>query len=228
MRIDLSKCFQSPFEDSGWIVKVLIGSVLQLLSVFLIPLFAFTGYFLKATQQAAEGNDEKLPEWDDWGTLIMRGLVFNLGVALWVLLPTGLMIFGGWSIFASLIVGVSGNSGASAAAGAVGGTLALACFAVGALLLFLVSIFLPAITIRYAVTNQFAEFLNVGGIFSLIMSGPLEYLVILIVPTVFMMAFGLVTTITGGLASILAIPAGVVLALIMAKLQGSFYRNCLA
>lgn len=226
MKLDLSKLVQSPFEDASWVTKVLIGSALQFFSFLLIPYFAFSGYYLKIIKETAEGEEKTLPEWDDWGKLIGSGFFFNVGLLIWLCVPLGLVLFGGGSMLMSIFAAASGGKG-GAAAGLAGGTLSLVCLFAGSVLLLMISLLLPMLTIRFAETEQLGSLFQVGPAVKDIMTAPIDYIIILIAPTVFGFVFSTLTAITGGLASILALPCSVVLALILARLQGALKRDCL-
>lgn len=226
MKIDVMKCIQSPFEDSNWITKVLIGTVLQFLSFLLIPIFAFSGYLLKITKDSAEGREEALPPWTDWGSLIMKGLTYQVGLLLWMAIPLGLMIFGGGSMIMSIVAAFQGGD-AGSLVGVAGGTVAMMSFAVGCLLTLVFSVFLPALTLRFAITGQFGSLFQIGGAMADILAAPVDYLIILIAPMAFGLIFGTLTTLTGGLAGILALPVGVIIGIIVSRMMGAFYRECL-
>ena len=226
MRIDIAKSLQSPFTDQNWIMKVVIGTVLQFLSFLLVPAWAVTGYFLKVLRQSSEGQDETLPEWDDWGSLIVSGLKYSLGVFILFAIPTALLVFGGGAMLMSFIAGISGKSGA-AAAGLAGGAMSMAALAIGSLLCLIISLLLPALTIRFAQNESIGELFGFGQAVADIMRSPLEYLAVLGVPMVAGVLFSLMVTFTAGIGSILLPPLAIILALGMARMQGSYYRNCL-
>lgn len=226
MRIDISKSLQSPFSDQNWIMKVLIGTALQFLSFLLVPAFAVTGYYLKVLRQSCDGQDESLPEWDDWGALIISGLKYSLGVLILFVIPTALMIFGGGAMLMSLIAGFSGKSGA-AAAGMAGGAMSIAALCIGSFLSLIITLLLPALSIRFAQNDSIGELFGFGQAVSDILRSPIDYLALLLVPVAAGVLSSLLVTLTAGLGSILLLPLGIILALGMARMQGSFYRNCL-
>ncbi len=228
MRLDVGKSLKFPFDDPGWIMKVVLGCLMQFLSLLIVPALAFSGYLVRTIRDTANGNDETLPEWDDWGSTIMSGLMVSLGVFIWMLVPLALITVGGGSIIVSLIMAIaSGDSGAAPAIGLAGGAMSMILMAVGGVLLFVVTLFIPALSMRYAVTGDFGVFFQVGQAMSDILASPLDYLAIVAVPIGLSMAFATVVGLSGGLLGILALPFGVVAGLITAHLQGSYYRNCL-
>lgn len=74
---DLSAVVGWVFQDPNWVVKIIIGTASLLFGCvfFLIPLFALSGFKLRiARQQRRAPGATPMPEWDDWGTLIVDGL----------------------------------------------------------------------------------------------------------------------------------------------------------
>ena len=113
MTIDIGKAFSYPTEDEGWMTKVGIGSGLSLLSFLLIPIVFVMGYAIKAIRVRAAGVEgEKLPAWDDWGGLAMKGFLFWLVSLAYGLVPAALFAFG----FGSLILGLIGAGGSESSA----------------------------------------------------------------------------------------------------------------
>ena len=87
--MDIGKSFGYAFEDDQWIPKILIAAAILLggivLGIFVIPAFlaAFllSGYGVEITRRVINGNPQVLPEWDNWGDLIIDGLkVWVIGI----------------------------------------------------------------------------------------------------------------------------------------------------
>ena len=83
--MDIGKSFTFVFEDDQWITKILIAAVILLVGVLFswvlaIPLilaFALlSGYMVEITRRVMAGQVDGLPEWDDWGALLMDGIKF--------------------------------------------------------------------------------------------------------------------------------------------------------
>lgn len=73
--MDAGRSFTWMFEQDGWIGKVLIGGLM-----FLIPFvgwFFIAGYGVRTLAMLCQG-EERLPEWNDWGDLLVKGLVITL------------------------------------------------------------------------------------------------------------------------------------------------------
>ncbi|MFA5508314.1 MAG: DUF4013 domain-containing protein [Vulcanimicrobiota bacterium] len=227
MKIDISKSLQSLFSDENWIKKVLIGTVLHILSFLLVPTWAFMGYFFKVLRQSSEGQEENLPEWDDWGALILSGLKYSVGMFILFLVPTALMIGGGGAMLMSLIAAFSGKSG-GAAVGMAGGAMSMGALAIGIILSLLISLFVPALSIRFAETEEIGALFGFGQAMAVITRAPIDYLVLLLLPMAASAVIGVVLSLTGGLATILLPPVGVIIGLGMARLYGEYQRTCLS
>jgi len=63
---NLHQVFSYPFQDSKWLEKFLIGSLLFLASIFFLPTFLVYGYLAEVMRLAIEGRELALPVWDDW------------------------------------------------------------------------------------------------------------------------------------------------------------------
>lgn len=88
--MDIGKSFTFVFEDDQWIVKILIAAAILLLGVLfswmlLIPLILagalLGGYSVAIIRQVLRGELDSLPEWDNWGDLLVDGLkVIVIGI----------------------------------------------------------------------------------------------------------------------------------------------------
>lgn len=87
--MDIGKAFTYMFDDDQWITKILIAAAITLIGVafgiLVIPaILAFAllgGYGVEVTRRVIEKRSPVLPEWDDWGTLLLDGLkVWVIGI----------------------------------------------------------------------------------------------------------------------------------------------------
>ncbi len=69
--MDLGRAFNYVTKDENWLVKLLIGAVLSIVTLGIIPL----GYQVRIIRDVLRGDDEKMPEWDDWGGDLVRGIM---------------------------------------------------------------------------------------------------------------------------------------------------------
>lgn len=91
----LKKIFTYPFEDENWKKKLAIagGLVLASFIIPILPLLALSGYMMKIIKQIVEGDGQpSLPEWDDWGALILNGLKLTAQAIVFAL-PLFLIMF---------------------------------------------------------------------------------------------------------------------------------------
>lgn len=103
-----------PMESDDWIVTVLIGGVMLLLSFLLIPAFIAYGYLVRAIRASLEGEPEP-PTFGDWGELIVDGLkVFVVGFV-YMLIPMVVMFLTVGTAMVAIFTG--GDAGAAAGAG---------------------------------------------------------------------------------------------------------------
>ena len=93
-----------PFRGEKWGIKMLIGSALTfggfiIPIVPLLPVFGYFGQIMKGI--IVQEQDPEMPAWNDWGTLFVDGLKL-LGAELIYLLPSLILIIGGYALFMAL------------------------------------------------------------------------------------------------------------------------------
>lgn len=69
---DIGRAITYVFQDPQWLKKVLIGGLLVFIPI--IGWLIIAGYWLRIIRQVAQGNDVPLPEWNDFGGDLVRGL----------------------------------------------------------------------------------------------------------------------------------------------------------
>ena len=81
--MDVGKSFGYVFDDDQWITKILIAAAILALGLLfswmlLIPLLLagllLGGYGVEITRRVLNGATPVLPEWDDWGELLIDGV----------------------------------------------------------------------------------------------------------------------------------------------------------
>jgi len=110
--------FLFPFRDKNWKNKLLIGVGMTLASMAIpiIPWFFTAGYGARLMRAgAANSTSEDLPEWDDWGDLMLDGLRL-LGAGLLVSLPGIILMGGGWLFYMVGVINFS-STGEHASSG---------------------------------------------------------------------------------------------------------------
>lgn len=188
--MDIGKSFGFVFEDENWVTKVLIGGVLGLIPIInLVPI----GYALRTLKNVATGAERPLPEWDDFGGYLVKGLLVSIGGFIYAI---PLLLLGAMSIIFSTLAGGGADQEAVTAIFGVC-TTGLACVQVvyGVLL----ALWLPAAVVKYAVSGEFGAFFHLSDIWNLITRNLGGYIVAIIVAWV---------------ASVIAGMAGLILCLI--------------
>lgn len=152
--MSFDKVLTLPFKNGG-IVKLLIGGVLQFIPI--INFFSF-GYMLECYANGALKREE-MPEWDDWGSKFVNGLLIAIISFIYVLIPS--IFFG--SSFSAMIINPSYNIG--------GGSFILA------IIVFIIFTFaLPMALANFAVKKSFGAAFEFGYIFKLIASSLGRYI----------------------------------------------------
>jgi hypothetical protein len=79
--MDFGIAFSFAFQDEEWLKKIAIGAVLALTGIGVIPIF---GWMMEIIRRAKVG-DYSLPDWSDFGKLIMDGLKAMLIILIWMI-----------------------------------------------------------------------------------------------------------------------------------------------
>ncbi len=177
MNLNIERAFNYPRLDPNWLNKLLIGSVL-----FFIPFVNFIafGYFIRCIRDVAEGRDETLPEWTDFGPLFIKGAMMTLVYILY-LLPY--MAFLGVSIGIMIVGGVAAESGGSHPSG---GSLALlmmtpfVIWIVSIVYVLAISFIMPAVIYLYAIHDDFKAAFNFTNIMAFIKGNLTPYIIMLL------------------------------------------------
>src|SRR6056297_179725 len=86
MALDIEALVTYPMESDDWFVTVLIGTVLTLLSVFIIPGILMYGYLVRVLRAGMDDAPEP-PAFGDWGSLFVEGLVAAVILFVYQLIP---------------------------------------------------------------------------------------------------------------------------------------------
>ncbi len=192
--------FTFPFKDADWKRKFLIGFLLYFAG-FIIPVIPWifvSGYIAKIIKMGIEG-EYSLPEWEDWGDLLVQGLKL-LGVMLIASLP--FFILFGCGYISLMTPALLGGFGAEAYGDEFLPALVLMPFAtfggmclmsLGILFSFLIWILVPPAISHMIAKDQFSAAFRVSewwGIFKANIGG---YLIayVLMMGTSFLFGFAL-------------------------------------
>jgi hypothetical protein len=202
--MDIGSAFTYMFDDPDWIKKLAIGGGIAfgatILSPILIGLVLFlplSGYMLETLKGVRDGQ-KLLPEWSDFGSLFMKGLmvaligfIYSLPSILVSCLSSGLS--GGLS--AMMAQSDSNNDTAQTALSVV--SMCLSCLQI--VLSLAASFITPAAIIRYARYDTFGVAFQFSEIFSFISSRIGNYVVAFLLTMVagLLSVFGLIACIVG-------------------------------
>lgn len=183
--MDWGKSFTYIFDDKEWVTKVLIGGILGLIP---IVNFAVVGYALRVLKNVAEGAEQPLPGWDDFGDYFVKGLVATLGAMVWAIPLIALALFAGL---------LSAVTGYDTEAGRVAAPIVLCIWSMSCLSavygLFM-GLVLPSAYTHYALSGDFGAFFRFGDIFQYIRANLGNYIIALLLAFVaqFVAGFGVI------------------------------------
>lgn len=153
----LSDALYYPTRGEQSVLTIILGGVLSLLSILLIPLLFVFGYYVRVLETTANGADEP-PQFDDWGSLGVSGLVAVLVTAAYYLVPV--LAFAGLGGIGAL----TGDSGAAMAG------MAVALVVAGVLWVALTYVY-PAALTNFATSGRAGAAFAFGDIKDVVLSG---------------------------------------------------------
>jgi len=213
--MDVGKSIRFIFEDKQWFSKVLIGSLILLVSIPLtfvlvgfLGLAIVTGYSLDVLRNVRAGSARPLPEWRDrWGEWLIEGLKLLLILFVWSLPLIVLNVFTG--IGDSML---NLNSGLLNLSGGM-------MIAVTSCLMLLwgiaVALVTPAIYLRLADTRDMSSGFQFNAIYVWTRDNIGDVVIAVILSTLLTLAFVLVGSVIGillcGIGLALTLPAATML-----------------
>lgn len=170
--MDIGKAFSFVFDDENWIVKVLIGGVLSLIPI--VGQLLVSGYGLEVMKNAIRGQSTPLPEWDDWGGKLVKGIMaFIIGFV--YALP--IVILGGCFGLLMAAIGATGSEDAANVVGSLGGI----CFGGLAFLYSIpMALALPSALGRYLETGDLGAAFRFGEVFALVRDNVGIWIIVLV------------------------------------------------
>ncbi len=213
--MDVRKSFSFVFEDREWVTKVLVGVLMSLFAWLIIPAFMLTGYMVEIIRRVMDGveSDQELPPWDDWGKLLKDGFFVSVATLIYTLPFLILMAIGFGSTIGFGGLSDANESLASAGLMATWGVVGCLSLLFGIALLFVT----PAITIQYAIKDDFGACFRFGEVFDIIRNHVADILITFVV--IMAAGFGL-SLVTGVLSFIPCL--GWIAALIMSLVFGPY------
>lgn len=163
--MDVGKSIRFIFEDKQWFSKVLIGSLILLVSLPLtfvlvgfLGLAIVTGYSLDVLRNVRAGSTRPLPEWrDQWGEWLVEGLKLLLITFVWSLPIIVLNMFNG--------IGSSMLDSGSGLLNLFGGVTVAAAGCLGLLWGIVLALATPAIYLRLAETRELSSGFQFNAIY---------------------------------------------------------------
>jgi hypothetical protein len=180
--VDIGRAVQFWFSDPDWIKKVLIGGVL-----FFVPIIGWMivgGYYIRTIQRVSSGVDTPLPEWDQWGDDLVRGLkMFGIMIIwmipLWVVTVCGIFF--------------------TALDETAGGALSILLNCIGFLYSVAFYFIFPVLIGRFAATEDFSQAFQISAIIQDAQKIPSQLLIFVVMYFVvgFVASFGLILCLIG-------------------------------
>jgi hypothetical protein len=180
--VDIGRAVQYWLQDPDWIKKVLIGGLIAIIPF--IGWLLVGGYMVRTVQRVGSGADVPLPEWDQWGDDLVRGLKL-LGVIIIWMLP----------LWVLTICSIALSAADETAGGAAG--FLLSCLSMIYSIAF--AFILPVLFSRLAGREQFADAFDISGIIQDAQKIPSQLLIFVVVyiAASFVAGFGVILCIVG-------------------------------
>jgi hypothetical protein len=237
----LKAVFRFPARGPDWASRFLVG-VLFLFAGFFIPFLPglfVNGYILRVMRLAVKGEELELPPWDDWGQMLVDGLLVMV-IGFVYFLPAIIVMVGGWIFYFgatfSAPIMMADPSAPEEAMGAfvllmMSMGIMFLSMALGFLLMLLGAIPLPLALAHYVKEDRVGAAFSLRQIWALLRANWLGYFITWVV------IFGLIgllymgamlaymTLILCCLVPLLMPPIGLYLGLIGAALFGQTYRE---
>ncbi len=162
-----------PIRDE-WVGRILIGGVLGFFAWLVIPAFLLAGYLVEVLESTVSG-EETPPEFTDWGTLLVRGVIATI-----IAVAYGFIPIVGYLLLVVVVLGAGGAIGGDAGVLIGGlGVLALLAFIPVVLLIYYA---VPAALTAYAVEDRIGAAFDPSRLAPTLFS--VEYLVAVLMPLV--------------------------------------------
>jgi len=183
--VEFVNAIKRPFSD--W-KKMGIGAAMYLIPIVnWITQFFASGYIINCAKSAMK-KDKKLPEWDNWGDMFVKGLLVAV-IGMIYFLPTLILglVTGGSFVLSLIQAGATGTMPNIGAAGAG--------IAITALLAILTMYVAPVAILLYAEKGNFGAAFAIGEVFKKAFTGAW------LVGWLLAMVYGIVVSAVGGLLS---------------------------
>ncbi|GGN89795.1 DUF4013 domain-containing protein [Haloarcula pellucida] len=153
-----------PWNGEKKVETLLVGGVLSLLGFLFVPLLFVYGYLVRVVRQVAAGNTEAPPVFDEWGDLLVDGVVAFVISLVYLLVPVIAIAVAAFLFLVPVTI-VEGGTGPRTGLLAAGGVLvALLVLSVTLVLLLAALYLLPAGVAAYARTGRFGAAFSPGDL----------------------------------------------------------------
>lgn len=205
MKLSIKENILFPFGDPRWMVKTLIAIVCWMT---LLPFPALVGYMLRVIREAAEGEDERLPEFNNFGKLWVHGFICCICLYLITLL-----------LFIPVVALGMFFAAAAFQEEAIFVVVVLVSYP---LLFWILGRLLPALMLRYAMTEQARSLFGIRDAWNDIRIGPKDSAWFFLFP--FLSGIILTVLSVTGVGALLLIPGSVLTMFILGRIIGNYYR----
>lgn len=210
--MDFGKSFTFMFEDPEWLRKLGIGTLVGLVGfiflfvlIGLIPLIMLAGYTLDVVRNVMDHKTYPLPEWEDWGGFLARGLKLIVAFIIW-LLPAFLVVI-------PLGIGSTWMDNNGQSLGAIGGLLVACSSCLLIIWALFVTLISPAIYVHLARTNRFSSAFELSSIWDFTRQNLANVIIAILLTWV----AGLIASVVAGLG-VIAIVVGLLITIPFANL----------
>jgi hypothetical protein len=234
---NLHQVFAFPFQDPKWLEKFLIGTLLLLVSFFILPMFLIYGYSTELMRMAIKGKELSLPEWDAWekkftdgAKLFVVGLIYTLPFIVFFIVVYGFILF---CVVGSEMIDYSGDTTSPYWAiltllGSLGG---MGMFGFGILLVLIIGVLMPAMIGHVVAKDDISAAFRIGEWWKILRANISGFMI------TYLLVFGLftalnivsqllyMTVILCCIIPILFIPAILYIMTITSVLFGQAYRE---
>lgn len=188
--MDIGRSFTFMFQDKNWVVKILVGGLVVLLSILLIPIPLMLGYQLRVIRNTSQGADVPLPEWDDLGSYFSDGIQLIVG---------GIIYYSPVILLTCVLVGLSALADGGDRRGDGEGIVGLFLFCVNCLVTILsivIGLIFPAAMLRFAATNRLGSMLEFGEVLNFVRRNVGNYIVAVLLGWVASLIAGVLALVT--------------------------------
>ena len=216
--MDIGTSITYVFQDKEWLTKLAIGAAILLVSIPLTPiLIGFVGialvlgYGMDVLRNVRNGVGQPLPEWrDHWSEWIVSGLKYLLLLLIWSL-PA--LILNGFNGLGNQLIW-NGNGIVEF----MGSSILIATACLGTLWWIFFFLILPAMTIRFAETDDVRAGLNFNDIYFLTRNNLGDVIVAVVASAVAFVAAVTVGAVLGTLMCIIGLAITLPASMFLAEL----------